>query len=44
MSNLGNDEDIKKALKLGAEDYFVKANHPINEIVSKIKDVLLKSK
>jgi CheY-like chemotaxis protein len=40
LSNLGQDEEIKKALKLGAVDYFVKANHPISEIVEKIKDFL----
>lgn len=42
MSNLSDDDDIKKALNMGAVDYFVKANHPINEIVEKIKAVLLK--
>lgn len=44
VSNLGEDNDIKKALKLGAADYYVKSEHPINEIVEKIKNVLLKSK
>ncbi len=44
VSNLGEDEDIKRALSLGAEDYFVKAQHPINEIVSKVKSVSIKSK
>ena len=41
MSNLGEDEDIKKCLKLGAEDYFVKSQHPIGEIVEKLKSVVL---
>ena len=44
VSNLGEDEDIKKALSLGAADYFVKSQHPINEIVEKVKGVLLGSK
>lgn len=44
MSNLADDDDIKNALKMGATDYFVKSNHPINEIVEKIKAVLLKAK
>ena len=35
LSNLGSDEDIKKAMSLGAIDYFVKAQHPIGEIVDK---------
>lgn len=37
LSNLGEDENIKKALQLGAKDYFVKSQHPINEIVEKIE-------
>ncbi len=43
-SNLSEDENIKKALRIGAEDYFVKSNHPVNEIVEKVKAVLLRSK
>lgn len=35
LSNLGSDEDIKKALNLGANDYFVKTQHPIGEILEK---------
>lgn len=37
LSNLAEDESLKKALAMGAEDYFVKAQHPINEIVEKVK-------
>ncbi len=37
LSNLGEDENIKKAFALGAIDYFVKAQHPINEIIEKIE-------
>lgn len=44
VSNLGEDDDIKRALSLGAVDYFVKAQHPINEIVEKVKRELIKSK
>lgn len=44
LSNLSDDENIKKAMNMGAMDYFVKANHPINEIVEKIKGTLLKAK
>ncbi len=44
VSNLGEDSDIKRSLSLGAADYYVKSEHPINEIVEKIKNVLLKSK
>jgi len=37
LSNLGQDEEIKRALTLGALDYFVKTQHPIKEVVEKIK-------
>ena len=37
LSNLGGDDDIKKALALGAKDYFVKTQHPMSEIVEKAK-------
>jgi len=37
LSNLGSDDDIKKALELGANDYFVKTQHPMSEIVEKAK-------
>jgi DNA-binding response OmpR family regulator len=40
LSNLGEDESIKKALEAGADDYFVKSQHPIQEIVEKAKDYL----
>jgi len=36
LSNLEGDETIKKALALGAADYFVKTQHPIAEIVEKV--------
>lgn len=37
LSNLGHDDDIKGAMRLGVLDYFVKAQHPIKEIVEKVK-------
>lgn len=37
LSNLGQDEEIKRALALGAATYFVKTQHPIKEIVEKVK-------
>lgn len=42
LSNLGQDEEIKKALEAGAEDYLVKTQHPINEVIEKVKNLLLK--
>ena len=44
LSGLSDDESIKKALRLGAVDYFVKTNHPISEVVEKIKAYISKSK
>jgi len=40
LSNLGDDTDIKKALELGADDYFVKSQHPVQEVVEKVKKYL----
>lgn len=40
LTNLGQDEDIKKGKELGAVDYFVKANHTPAEVVNKVKQVL----
>lgn len=37
LSNLGQDEEIKRALSLGAIDYFVKTQHPIKEVIEKIR-------
>lgn len=37
LTLLGEDEDIKKGLRLGANDYLVKSSHAIGEIVDKIK-------
>ncbi len=42
LSNLGEDENIKKAFELGAVDYFVKTQHPINEIIEKVKEQVSK--
>jgi DNA-binding response OmpR family regulator len=40
LTNLGQEEDIKKGKELGAADYFVKANHTPAEVVQKVKQVL----
>jgi len=40
LSNLAQEEDIKKALELGAKDYFVKVHHPVKEIVKKVQNYL----
>ena len=40
LSNLGEDSEIKRALELGANDYFVKSQHPIQEVIDKAKEYL----
>lgn len=40
LSNLGEDAEIKRALDLGADDYFVKSQHPIQEVIDKVKEYL----
>jgi DNA-binding response OmpR family regulator len=36
LSNLGQDSDIKRGKDLGADDYFVKANLSMAEVVEKV--------
>ncbi|MBI2415658.1 MAG: response regulator [Candidatus Kerfeldbacteria bacterium] len=40
LTNLGQDEDIRKGKELGADDYFIKANHTPQEVVDKVKTLL----
>ena len=40
VSNLGADADIQKAKSLGANDYLIKAEVPVEEIVGKIESVI----
>lgn len=40
LSNLGQEGDIKRAIGLGAADYFIKVNLSIQEIVDKVKQHL----
>ena len=40
LSNLSQNEDIKKAKDFGAVEYFVKSNTPIVDLVGKIKVAL----
>jgi DNA-binding response OmpR family regulator len=39
LSNLGQDEDIRRAKELGALEFFVKADVSINEVVRKVKEL-----
>jgi DNA-binding response OmpR family regulator len=40
LSNLGQKEDIDRAMSLGATDFMVKANFTLDEIVTKIRKIL----
>ncbi len=42
LSNLGQKEDMERALSVGAEDFMVKAHFTPGEIVGKIKSILQK--
>ncbi|MFZ3057637.1 MAG: response regulator [Minisyncoccales bacterium] len=44
LSNLSEDQKIRQALELGAIDYLVKSQHPINEVVEKVNKYILKAK
>lgn len=40
LSNFGGDVEIKRALQMGANDYFVKSQHMVTEVIDKIKNYL----
>ncbi|MFA5135082.1 MAG: response regulator [Patescibacteria group bacterium] len=42
LTNLGQSEDVEKGKELGADDYFIKANHTPAEIVEKVRYMLTK--
>ncbi|OGF74101.1 hypothetical protein A2Z63_03130 [Candidatus Giovannonibacteria bacterium RIFCSPLOWO2_02_44_8] len=42
LSNLGQKEDVGRALSMGAEDFLIKSNFTLGEIVEKIKTILKK--
>lgn len=44
MSNLNEDDNIKKGLSLGAVDYMVKTQHPVNEVIERVNEYILKAK
>ena len=42
LSNLGQESDIERGKKLGAEDYLVKSDHTLAEVVKVVKSHLEK--
>ncbi len=43
LSNLGQEEDIRRAKELGALDFLVKADTSVNDVVRKVKELYAKS-
>lgn len=42
LSNLGQEEEIKRGFDLGAADYLVKAQNPIKAVIERVKNYLLR--
>lgn len=40
FSNLGERADVEKATKLGAADFLVKANFTLDDVISKVNELL----
>ncbi|KKS27302.1 MAG: Two-component sensor kinase [Parcubacteria group bacterium GW2011_GWC1_42_11] len=40
LSNLGQKEDLERAMNLGAKDFMVKANFTLDEIVTKVRTLI----
>lgn len=41
LSNLSQEEDLKRAKELGVKDYFVKSDNPISEIIDHVRKALI---
>lgn len=42
LTMLGGDDDLKKGIQMGANDYIVKSQHAVSEIVEKVKEFFSK--
>jgi len=42
LTNLGQKEDVERGMRLGADDYVIKAHFTPSEVMDKIKNVLQK--
>lgn len=42
LTNLGQKEEVKEGMDLGADDYIVKAHHTPSEVVKKVRRVMEK--
>lgn len=44
LTNLGDKENIEKGTKLGADDYLIKTDYSLEEIIKKLKNLINKTK
>lgn len=44
LSNLGQETDVQRGLSLGAQDYLVKTDISLSEVVDRVKESLVKTK
>lgn len=44
LTNLGQENDVKKGLELGAQDYLIKAHFTPQEVADKVKEEIAKHK
>ncbi len=40
LTNFGQKDDIERGMKLGADDYIIKAHYTPSEVVAKVREVL----
>ncbi len=44
LTNLGDKENVEKGKKLGADDYLIKTDYSLEEVIKKLKDLVNKTK
>ena len=40
LSNLSQDEDIKRVMAMGATEYLIKSNVPLQEVIAKVRSYI----
>jgi DNA-binding response OmpR family regulator len=40
LSNVNSDNEYESSMKLGASDYLVKSTHSIDQVITKIDDII----
>ncbi|MFA6296117.1 MAG: response regulator [Patescibacteria group bacterium] len=44
LTNLGDKESVEKGKKLGADDYLIKTDYSLEEVINKLKSLVNKTK